>query len=276
MKGIQIELGRELVHQLYADDTGICLAAPRENFEKLQEILARYELASGAQVNMSKSLIMPMGGAAVPDWVYHVGCEVVDGERSFKYLGIRLEIPAHLMLTLGCGRKEAKRLEALCQDFVWRVSPEGKPKKALIAWSRVTRSKQLGGLGLFPFTERVEALQMRHLCAILEDQPADWVKMARRILHIKLRIGPQIQERIHWDVSDALLLLPAWRIPEVPTLDRLLIIWFKIKKRLQLDPDVTAIPRYLPIRSLQEIWRLQARQENASFSWLEAESRRRA
>ncbi|KAL3687476.1 hypothetical protein R1sor_013785 [Riccia sorocarpa] len=99
--------------------------------------------------------------------------------------------------------------------------------------------------------------------------------MARRILQIKLRIGPQIQERIHWDVSDALLLLPAWRIPEVPTLDRLLIIWFKLKKRLQLDPDVTAIPRYLPIRSLQEIWRLQARQESAGFSWLEAEARRR-
>ncbi|KAL3684534.1 hypothetical protein R1sor_002556 [Riccia sorocarpa] len=176
-----IEPCHEFVHQLYVDDTGIYLAASRENFTKLQQILEKYEKATGAQINMSKTLIMPMGGSDTPDWVYQ------------------------------------------------GVTPEGKPKKAMIAWRRVIRAKSLGGVGISSFVERANALQMRHVCAILEDKQTDWIRIARRIIQIKHRIGPQSTERSQWDVSDPLILSSAWRIPEVPTLDRLLCIWFKIK-----------------------------------------------
>ncbi|KAL3698479.1 hypothetical protein R1sor_012555 [Riccia sorocarpa] len=58
------------------------------NFDELLRILAKYEMASGAKINLCKSLIMPLGSVEVPAWARHVGCEIATGTRTFKYLGV--------------------------------------------------------------------------------------------------------------------------------------------------------------------------------------------
>ncbi|KAL3695509.1 hypothetical protein R1sor_009585 [Riccia sorocarpa] len=107
-----------------------------------------------------------------------------------------------------------------------------------------------------------------------EDKHVEWVKIARRVLRFKLRYGPQKKERAEWDCEDALLLLTAWRIPEMPTLDRLLQTWFKVRKNLCLDREQVELPTSLPIQSLKWIWGLQGRSNSAGFSWLEQEARK--
>ncbi|KAL3690974.1 hypothetical protein R1sor_004625 [Riccia sorocarpa] len=317
IKGIDIEPGHSLVHQLYADDTGVCLAADRSNFSKLQEILSLYEKASGAHVNLQKSLIMPFGCDTVPDWVRMVRCEVIEGEQSFKYLGIRLGValPAgidvtdvirrmknqlcrwenvylpwasrlilikhvlslismHIMLTIRCQKADSKRLESLCRDFVWCVTDEGRPKKAIVAWRRLAQEKLRGGVGIRPFADRAQALQMRHACSILEGKDVEWVRIARRIMLTKLHIGPQKRERSGWDCSDAMLLLSAWRMPDIPTLDKILKTWFCAKKFLRFDSSHLELPDDLPVRSFRVIWALQEKPETEGFTWAETEARR--
>ncbi|KAL3699503.1 hypothetical protein R1sor_017525 [Riccia sorocarpa] len=88
ISGLQIEPGRSLLYQLFADDTGVFIGEQQENFIELQRILTKYESASRAKINLCKSLVMPLGGLTVPDWVRRLGCEIAEGDHSFKYLGV--------------------------------------------------------------------------------------------------------------------------------------------------------------------------------------------
>ncbi|KAL2650378.1 hypothetical protein R1flu_018506 [Riccia fluitans] len=64
----------------------------KTNFDELLKILEEYELASGAKVNIVKSLVMPLGSKEVPTWVRELGCEVVGSGRLFRYLGVQMGI----------------------------------------------------------------------------------------------------------------------------------------------------------------------------------------
>ncbi|KAL3693100.1 hypothetical protein R1sor_006751 [Riccia sorocarpa] len=86
--GFQIEPGHTLVHKLFADDTGVCIEARQEIFTELLDILKRFELASGARINLTKSLIMPLGIEKVPDWAVQAGCVIAEEGVIFKYLGV--------------------------------------------------------------------------------------------------------------------------------------------------------------------------------------------
>ncbi|KAL3687293.1 hypothetical protein R1sor_013602 [Riccia sorocarpa] len=238
LKVLEIEPGRSLLHQLFADDTGICLCDQKENFDELMRILARYELASGVQISIRKSLVMPLGRGDVPDWVYQLGCEVVHMTQWFKYLGVRTgvaisrnanideavrrlnckllqwenfylpwtarlvlikhvlgQIPSYILLTVGCDKKAASRLEQTCRRFLWGVNAEGKLKKALIAWDRLVQPKSQGGLGLLTFASRAQALQMRYLTVILDNKQSEWAMIFRRMVRIKLITGPSKLDR---------------------------------------------------------------------------------
>ncbi|KAL3685010.1 hypothetical protein R1sor_003032 [Riccia sorocarpa] len=90
--GLQIEPGHSLVHQLFADDTGVCIEARQEVFSELLDILRRFELASGARINLAKSLVMPLGTETVPEWVSQTGCVVAEEGVVFKYLGVSVGV----------------------------------------------------------------------------------------------------------------------------------------------------------------------------------------
>lgn len=80
--------GLTLYHKLFADDVGIFIPAIETNFIKLQEILHLYEVASGAKLNLSKSIIIPLALPTIPQWVYDTGCIVSGSGIIKKYLGV--------------------------------------------------------------------------------------------------------------------------------------------------------------------------------------------
>ncbi|KAL3675882.1 hypothetical protein R1sor_025830 [Riccia sorocarpa] len=91
--GLNIGDSKSLLHQLYADDTGINITLAEANFNQLQQVIGRFEQVSGAKLNLSKSLIMPLAPTRLPGWVYRSGCEVAEAGTSFRYLGISTSCP---------------------------------------------------------------------------------------------------------------------------------------------------------------------------------------
>ncbi|KAL3676175.1 hypothetical protein R1sor_026123 [Riccia sorocarpa] len=193
----------------------------------------------------------------MPEWVQRIDCE----------------IPTYSMMIVGVSKSEAARLEGVCRDFLWGSSPVGKPKKALIAWAKVCRPKSGGGLGLRSFEVRARALMMRHVSALLENRDSDWVCMILRMIRIKLIIGVQKVERSQWDSRDALLLLDSLRIPEAPTVDRLLQQWFAVKKKLCLSSSYSGLRASLPVASLRHVGKLMGLQYDQEYTRLNKVSR---
>ncbi|KAL3679988.1 hypothetical protein R1sor_022944 [Riccia sorocarpa] len=89
IKGLNIGEGQSLLHELFADDTGICITAEERQFEKLKEIIEELESASGACLNLQKSIVMQLKPRPVPDWMTRNCCELAGQGRSFKYLGVK-------------------------------------------------------------------------------------------------------------------------------------------------------------------------------------------
>ncbi|KAL3699430.1 hypothetical protein R1sor_017452 [Riccia sorocarpa] len=268
INGLFIQPGEMLGHQLFVDDTGICVSTKEGEFEELKGILRKYEMApSGAKINLAKSLVMPLGSESVPQWVRGTGCRVAELGEVSKYLGVGIgvnlqegagiriiikrmrdrifrwenavltwparvvllkhilsQIPTYQLLTLGCTKKEAKTIEGMCRDLLWGVSDQGKPKKALISWKRLTRPKSMGGLGILSFESRSNALQMRHAVDILNGEEIEWV-------------------------------------------------WFRMKKRLHFLLEEEELPIDLPIPSLKQLWCLSGRQLHADFRAMEGMAR---
>lgn len=65
------------------------IPATEANFNKLQEILHLYEVASGAKLNLSKSVNIPLGLPIVPQWIHDTGCTISGPTEIHKYLGAR-------------------------------------------------------------------------------------------------------------------------------------------------------------------------------------------
>ncbi|KAL3678849.1 hypothetical protein R1sor_021805 [Riccia sorocarpa] len=63
---LKIQENKTLLFKLFADDMGVFLSNEVGQFEALRQVLRKYELASGALINLEKSLIMPLGGDTVP------------------------------------------------------------------------------------------------------------------------------------------------------------------------------------------------------------------
>ncbi|KAL3680581.1 hypothetical protein R1sor_023537 [Riccia sorocarpa] len=93
IQGLNIGDGRTLLHQLFVDDTGICITAEESQFDKLREVIREFEIASGACLNLQKSLVMQLRPGVVPTWMDQVGCEIATPGRSFVYLGVTTSSP---------------------------------------------------------------------------------------------------------------------------------------------------------------------------------------
>ncbi|KAL3689740.1 hypothetical protein R1sor_016049 [Riccia sorocarpa] len=74
--------------RVHAD--GAFSQARESDFSELESILARYEVASRARMNMAKSLVMPLGSESCADWVRSKGCVIIERDQTFKYLGVRV------------------------------------------------------------------------------------------------------------------------------------------------------------------------------------------
>ncbi|KAL3681464.1 hypothetical protein R1sor_024420 [Riccia sorocarpa] len=77
-----------LLHQIYADDTGVNLTMEESQFNRLKATIQVFEEISGARLNLAKSLIMPISPEIILDWVRTTGCDIAGPGKSFLYLGV--------------------------------------------------------------------------------------------------------------------------------------------------------------------------------------------
>ncbi|KAL3689026.1 hypothetical protein R1sor_015335 [Riccia sorocarpa] len=77
-----------LLHQIYADDTGVNLTMEESQFNRLKATIQVFEEISGARLNLAKSLIMHISPGIIPDWVRTTGCDIAGPGKSFLYLGV--------------------------------------------------------------------------------------------------------------------------------------------------------------------------------------------
>ncbi|KAL3677766.1 hypothetical protein R1sor_020722 [Riccia sorocarpa] len=88
LNGLQLPHFKAITTELFTEDTNIVTTAVAREFSKVKEIIGRFKLASGAELNMQKLLVLALGRAEVPTWVRSLGCEVGDRSKHFKFLGV--------------------------------------------------------------------------------------------------------------------------------------------------------------------------------------------
>ncbi|KAL3683337.1 hypothetical protein R1sor_001359 [Riccia sorocarpa] len=88
VKGLTITNDDSLLHQLFADDTGIMLQLDEQVFMETREILSKFEVASGAKLNIHKTTVIPLFEEPAPGWLHRTGCHIAQREDRFRYLGV--------------------------------------------------------------------------------------------------------------------------------------------------------------------------------------------
>jgi hypothetical protein len=109
--GLQISTNFHICYRFFADDLGIFIPASEQAFQAVQDALQQYELATGAKLNIHKSVIIPMTAQEIPTWLHSTGCIISLAGTVQKYLGA----PFGWGLNAGqlhtyCMEKIAKRL----------------------------------------------------------------------------------------------------------------------------------------------------------------------
>ncbi|KAL3677843.1 hypothetical protein R1sor_020799 [Riccia sorocarpa] len=57
------------------------------------EVIGDFEIASGARLNLQKSIVMALRPGSTPGWIEETGCEVARIGRNFLYLGVSTSSP---------------------------------------------------------------------------------------------------------------------------------------------------------------------------------------
>ncbi|KAL3676016.1 hypothetical protein R1sor_025964 [Riccia sorocarpa] len=87
VQGLEVGNGRQILEALFADDTGLILKADKENWDNATAVVQRFELISGARLNVAKSLVIPIGFCETPQWLIETGCKIALEGEVFTYLG---------------------------------------------------------------------------------------------------------------------------------------------------------------------------------------------
>ncbi|KAL3684703.1 hypothetical protein R1sor_002725 [Riccia sorocarpa] len=214
-KGVSYGGTQTLLHQIYADDTGVDLTMDESQLGRLKDVIHVYETISGAKHNVSKSLIMPIGPSAPPDWINGTGCEVARPGRGFIYLE------------------------------GW--TDQDNPNVSLVAWERITQSRSDGGLGWTALKIKPRCCRLKNMVKLMSESNAEWMMLARSLILRTLRSGGYQRERQQWRVSDALLLTSLTKIKGSRTLTRMVMAWNTMKKKLKWDDTWNEVPAHRTI-----------------------------
>ncbi|KAL3692125.1 hypothetical protein R1sor_005776 [Riccia sorocarpa] len=232
IKGLNLGGGNSLLHQLFADDTGICITAEEEQFVQLKEVIKEFESVSGACLNLQKSVVMQLKPAQYrPGWSRLLSWPA----KTLLLKHVLAATPLYQLMSVGLCRDGLEELERLCRNFLWGWNEDGNPKHALIAWERIAHDKGGGGLGWTSFKNMADALHTRLIGRVLEGDNAEWIHLARSFILRTLRRGAYQRESIQWTWQECLILLPVSRIEGSPTLSRILGSWNRTRKRLRWD-----------------------------------------
>ncbi|KAL3683551.1 hypothetical protein R1sor_001573 [Riccia sorocarpa] len=88
IQGLNIGQGKSLLYQLFVYDTRICITAEEAQFDKLKDVIRDFEVASGASLNLQKSIVMQMRSGPSQMWMEESGWEVAGPRKNFVYLGV--------------------------------------------------------------------------------------------------------------------------------------------------------------------------------------------
>lgn len=92
MLGIHIDGPIFVCKRMFADDLGVLLPASPQNFQELKDVLNLYEWASGAKLNIQKSIVIPIELDPIPQWVIDKGCQLIAPGTITKFLGAPLGV----------------------------------------------------------------------------------------------------------------------------------------------------------------------------------------
>ncbi|KAL3689642.1 hypothetical protein R1sor_015951 [Riccia sorocarpa] len=162
IRWLNIGEGNALMHQLFVDDTGICIIAEERQFDRLKEVLREFKKASGTRYEIAMpGKSFKYLGVATSSSIDEktITAEIVQKMmKKLKHWSNRLlSWPAktillkhvlaaailYQMLFVGLCADGLEELERLCRNFLWGWNDEGNPKKAMIAWERVLTRKEV-------------------------------------------------------------------------------------------------------------------------------------
>ncbi|KAL3688357.1 hypothetical protein R1sor_014666 [Riccia sorocarpa] len=197
-----------LLHQIYADDTGVNLTMKEDHFNRL--------LAWPAKIILLKQVL-----AATP---------------LYQLLSVSLE------------QAGLDKLETLCRQFLWGWVDLDHPKAAMIAWKRVSQGRKEGGLGWVPLQVKARALQVKNLMKIMMGAQAEWVHLAKSLILRTLRSGRYQRESRQGRIADILLLSSIVKIQGSRTLTRMWTAWSAVRKTMSWDDRCIEIPDHLNLQ----------------------------
>ncbi|KAL3698699.1 hypothetical protein R1sor_012775 [Riccia sorocarpa] len=87
IQGVAVPRGRPFLHQFFADDSGKNITASQAVFRKVQWVVHRFESISGALLNLSKSMIVPLAMQEVPTCI----AKVVKDQGGLEIIPFRLQ-----------------------------------------------------------------------------------------------------------------------------------------------------------------------------------------
>ncbi|KAL3682477.1 hypothetical protein R1sor_000499 [Riccia sorocarpa] len=292
LRGITLPGMQSVLHELFADDTSLFIQATARNFQHARACIEKFERASGASLNVQKSLVMALGQARHQGWLRDLGCEIAGQRRRFRYLGVwsgkgvsqkevieqivlsierkfklwanryitftsRLllikhvlsAIPSHHLMTVGLNSKGLAKINTTTRQFLWGFAEEGRPKTSLIAWHKLHRSLEEGGLGWTDIQIRMESHLAHKIIRLLKPDEflVGWMRLTKGILlHHCSR-----STRQDWSLQEILVLSKGLYIKHAPTLSRILRCWFKAKKMLSLKVEDLKIPYHFSYTKME-------------------------
>ncbi|KAL3678154.1 hypothetical protein R1sor_021110 [Riccia sorocarpa] len=203
LTGIKLSEDSQLLHSLFADDTGLCLKATRANFEEAKNLVEKFERISGARLNVAKSLIIPIGLDTIPRWLLETGCKVAAEGEVWTYLGTPTGV---------------KVSEEQLETFLLEKLKKGKSE---------------GGLGLCTFREQAAVLKMRLVSRMLEGEKADWILAAESLILKNFFQKPANQGKSRTTAEILLLEMPG-KIRSSKTLQHILEGWIQSRKKMEV------------------------------------------
>lgn len=95
LSGLQVSHTFCILHRLFADDLGVFIPASETAFEAIKNVLHCYEKASGARLNLLKSVIIPFNLDYIPPWLQESGCIISLSGEIERYLGAPIGLNLH-------------------------------------------------------------------------------------------------------------------------------------------------------------------------------------
>ncbi|KAL3690567.1 hypothetical protein R1sor_016876 [Riccia sorocarpa] len=250
LKGLRLSGLKTVLHELFTDDTSLFIRAQARNFQVAIGVIELFEKASGASLNVQKSMVMALGNRRQNNWLRDVGCDVASSGRRFKFLGVlsgmnlqQAEITQHIVLPRTEEKSHAPNL--------WGYNADGKPKTVLIAWDKLLRPLECGGLAWSDLQDRMHSQLASKCIRILkqESELVNWIRLATAIMQ-KHNTG---KEQSSWTLQDCLLLSPCTRVKHAPVFSQILASWSKIWPYLTIPENTLEIPRELSLLQLERL-----------------------